>query len=818
MSAKTSHTNIPRQVLQRIWPLALLVLALMLSASTSIYLLSAVRAFAVGESLWSKAQKDAIHHLSRYIDSANPSDWDKYRAAMRIPQGDTMARIALESRPEQLEIARQGLLLGQNHPDDVNALIWLLRHFQQFDLVQKPISYWKLGDQYLEQLDAFAQEIQASHELGPPRPESIKAWKQEIEFIDQGITPAAKAFSDSLGQSSRTLVSALLCLNALLAVVLIGLWCWHTLRLMRQKQQVQSVLLAEKSRAEVTLAALADAVITIDNQGRINYLNPVATSLLGAEKSALLGRPLQQALQFRSLDHSFQSEHLLKLLQKGETAMRDGQTRWLRRGDHRMQPVKVMGSSLEHEGMVTGAVIVLHDVSREQKYMEQLSWNSRHDTLTGLENRSEFEHHLQQLLNQGLHQLKPCTLLYIDLDQFKLANETCSHSAGDEILSRVARTLRHNVRESDILARLGGDEFGVLLVNCQPPSAQAIAEKLRQAAQALQVQWGDKVLRTSFSIGMVHVTGEARSAADLLRMADVTCYKAKERGRNRIYAYSQEDHAYSRHVSEMEWVTRIHAALEEDRFCLYAQSIAPLQKGHDSGMHFEVLLRLRDEHGQIIGPGAFIPAAERYGIMPKLDRWVISKAFQTLAQRPARSRAVDTCAINLSGPSLDDEELQEFLQAQMHLYGIEPQMLCFEITETSAIANLSNATRLIQALRAMGCRFALDDFGVGMSSLTYLKQLPVDHLKIDGGFVHDMLKDPSSHAMVEMINRIAHILGKKTVAEFVENQETARALKAMGVDYGQGYAIARPVPMDNDFFTVSAKSQLPQWCGTMAMS
>ena len=235
----------------------------------------------------------------------------------------------------------------------------------------------------------------------------------------------------------------------------------------------------------------------------------------------------------------------------------------------------------------------------------------RHDTLTGLENRSEFEHHLQQLLNQGLHQLKPCTLLYIDLDQFKLANETCCHAAGDEILSTVSRMLRHNVRESDILARLGGGEFGVLLVNCQPPSAQAIAEKLCLAAQALQVQWGDKVLRTSFSIGMVHITREARSAADLLRMADVTCHKAKERGRNRIYAYSQEDHAYSRHVSEMEWVTRIHEALEEDRFCLYAQSIAPLQKGHEAGMHFEVLLRLRDGHGRSSGraPSSLRPKA-----------------------------------------------------------------------------------------------------------------------------------------------------------------------------------------------------------------
>lgn len=266
----------------------------------------------------------------------------------------------------------------------------------------------------------------------------------------------------------------------------------------------------------------------------------------------------------------------------------------------------------------------------------------------------------------------------------------------------------------------------------------------------------------------------------------------------------------------MEWVTRIRTALEQERFCLYAQSIAPLQPDGQRGLHFEVLLRLRDEQGQIISPAAFIPAAERYGIMPTVDRWVIARTLATLAEHPAALRHIDTCAINLSGPSLDDDGLLDFVQAQLSTHGIAPQLLCFEITETSAIASLSSATRLIQALRTLGCRFALDDFGVGMSSLTYLKQLPVDYLKIDGGFVRDMLQDPSNHAMVEMINRIGHILGKRTVAEYVESREIAQALQAVGVDYAQGFALARPVPLDTQYFESGAQAARREWQGTLA--
>ncbi|RGE47147.1 diguanylate cyclase [Comamonas testosteroni] len=666
------------QFLQRVWPFVLLVLVLMMTASSSLYLLSAVRGLTNGESLWSKAQKDAIYYLSRYADDGDPADLARYRQALKVPHGDEQAREALYGKPLRLDQARQGIEQGQNHPDDVNAIIWLLRTFRYFSWVQEPVRFWKQGDAYLRQLDTLAREISATYGENRSTPELISTWKREIDQINEGATAVTKAFSDSLGHSSRAIVALLLVLNCGLAMVLMVLWSWHTARLVQQRQQMKAGLETERERAETTLAALGDAVITTNAEGLVNYINPVAIGLLGSNHHGHVGKPIKQVLQFYTMDSSFTSEGLLSQLLSGEVTVRDEQTHWVRRADHSIVPVKVMGSSIVREERAAGAVFVLRDVSREQQYMDQLSWNARHDTLTGLENRGEFERRLQKLLTQGLHHVKPCALLYIDLDQFKLINETSAHSAGDEVLCEVSRMLLANLRETDCLARMGGDEFGVLLENCPPPNVAAIAEKLRQAAQQLQVTWGEKNLRTGFSIGVVHIPGDATNASDLLRMADMACYQAKERGRNKVFVYTPEDGVYSRYVSEMEWATRIRNALDEERFCLYAQNIAPLQKNQESGMHFEVLLRLRDESGQILGPGTFIPAAERYGLMPTLDRWVISKALQTLSQQSGHAQLVDTCAINLSGPSLDDDGLLEFVKAQMQQHGIAPHRLCFE--------------------------------------------------------------------------------------------------------------------------------------------
>ncbi|HJU50578.1 MAG TPA: EAL domain-containing protein, partial [Pseudogulbenkiania sp.] len=437
---------------------------------------------------------------------------------------------------------------------------------------------------------------------------------------------------------------------------------------------------------------------------------------------------------------------------------------------------------------------VFHDMTRERLYIDSLSWQASHDALTGLTNRHEFERRLTRLLEAAAGRQQYHVLMYLDLDQFKVVNDTCGHAAGDELLRQVCVLLTQQLREEDTLARLGGDEFGVLLQNCPPEAALLVAEKLRQTVSDLHFSWGGQPFSISASIGVVHISGVPTSLKEVMRAADVACYMAKEKGRNRVQLYAADDAELTTRYGEMEWVHRLRRAQEEDRFRLYAQRIAPLSGSGPAAPHFELLLRLLDEYGMLVPPNAFIPAAERYNLMVSIDRWVVRTALATLvAQTPPGSQW--TCAINLSGASLGDDDFLDYLRAELMGSGLDPAHICFEVTETSAIANLACATEFMRELRQLGCRFSLDDFGAGMSSFGYLKHLPVDYLKIDGGFVKDMLDDPIDHAMVEVINHIGHVMGKHTIAEFVEHQGILDELKRMGVDYAQGYGVARPLPL-----------------------
>jgi EAL domain-containing protein (putative c-di-GMP-specific phosphodiesterase class I) len=353
--------------------------------------------------------------------------------------------------------------------------------------------------------------------------------------------------------------------------------------------------------------------------------------------------------------------------------------------------------------------------------------------------------------------------------------------------------LQSGLREGDTLARLGGDEFGVLLENCPSEQSERIAENLRQAVQSLHFVWKGRPFVTTVSIGLVHIAQVPGTLEASLRAADMACYMAKEKGRNRVQVYHADDSELSIRFGEMAWIQRLHVALEENRFCLYCQEIAALKDIEGPG-HIEILLRLHDESGRTILPDSFIPAAERYGLMTALDRWVVRNVFQVIRQclDEGREGPLAMCAINLSGTSIGDDKFLEYLQRLFVEYAIPPRMICFEITETSAIANLGSAIRFINELKGLGCKFSLDDFCAGMSSFAYLKHLPVDFLKIDGSFVKDMLDDPVNRAMVEVINHIGHVMGKRTIAEFVETPLIEQALQEIGVDYAQGYLIERP--------------------------
>jgi len=435
-------------------------------------------------------------------------------------------------------------------------------------------------------------------------------------------------------------------------------------------------------------------------------------------------------------------------------------------------------------------LMVATDISEQRELTERLSYQASHDTLTELYNRREFEHRLEQALAERDADSPPCALLYIDLDQFKLINDVSGHMAGDQLLAQLALAMRQQLRDGDVLARLGGDEFGLLAFRTDAQGATALAERVRNCIEALMFAWQDRTYTISASIGVVMIDDGQARLKDILAWADTACYQAKENGRNRIQIY-RDDHETSRRHGEMEWANRLRWAIEQNRLVLDYQRIVPLG-GEGLGSCIELLLRLREEDGTIVPPGTFLPAAERYGLMPTLDRWVIRHALANFPRLHAEGQRPDCVAINLSGASIEDDDLADFILACIEDYGVSPDKLCFEITETVAVRSLLKVVGVIQRLRRAGCRIALDDFGAGMSSFGYLKNLPVDLIKIDGSFIRDLESEPMSRTIVSAIAQIGHQLGLKVVAEWVGDRRTADLLHTLGVDCGQGFGLHRP--------------------------
>ena len=564
----------------------------------------------------------------------------------------------------------------------------------------------------------------------------------------------------------------------------------------RKRRQAEALLFEEKERAQVTLASIADAVVTVDTAGRIEFMNPVAERLTGWPLAEAHQRPVAEV--FAVVDEATGApiaDPVARALSEASAIEAEGNVVLLCRGaesiaiDYSVAPIR------DRTARTVGAVLVVQDMSRERQYAARLSNLASHDPLTGLLNRREFEQRVRATVEHREAEEGQHAVLYLDLDQFKVVNDTSGHAAGDELLRQVGALLRPRLREGDVLARLGGDEFGVLLPHCPPSPALRIAEALRKAIVDFRFAWKNRSFTIGVSIGLVNLAEGPHTLASVLSAADAACYLAKDKGRNRVQVYRPEDDEVALRRGEMEWVNRLHRALAEDRLCLYAQ---PMHAMHSTGtevLHQELLVRLIDENDDLIQPITFIPAAERYHLMPSIDRWVIRTAFRLLADRRAAGDASalsGTYAINLSGASIGDDQFLDYVRESFARFRIPHRAICFEITETTAVTSLSKAAEFIGAMREPGCRFALDDFGVGVSSFTYLKQLPVDYIKIDGSFVRNMLHDPVDAAMVEAIHRIGRVMGKQTIAESVETAATLEALRSVGVDFAQGNAIAPP--------------------------
>jgi diguanylate cyclase (GGDEF)-like protein/PAS domain S-box-containing protein len=544
--------------------------------------------------------------------------------------------------------------------------------------------------------------------------------------------------------------------------------------------------------SQVTLESIGEGVITTDTFGSVIYMNQVAERLSGWSTNDARGRSLREVLRLRD-EHTHEEsapEHYERLTrsshsQYGLLANRDG---------NRENYVEISSTPLKNaKRQVIGAVLVLRDVSEIRRLVHKMSYQTSHDALTGLINRREFETVLDTALAAVHETGKAYVVCYLDLDQFKVVNDTCGHAAGDELMKQLSVKLAAALGEHDILARLGGDEFGVLLSDCTQDRGVEVAAHLLEVVKAMRFNWDDKVFTLAASIGVVPLAHQFARITDALRAADSACYVAKELGRNRVHIFHENDFAVARHHGQMQWMQRIQRALDENQFRLYLQPIVEVGNG-DLARHGEVLVRMVDAGGEVITPGSFLPSAERYHLMPSIDRWVV-RSFLNWARAQDAHTLNAPYFINLSGQSLSDGQFLDYVTGELKNSGVAPQLVGFEITETAAIQNVSRATHFISSLKSLGCRFALDDFGSGVSSFTYLKNLPVDYLKIDGSFVWDMANDRINTAMVESINQIGHLMGIKTIAECVENDHTLAALRKLGVDYVQGYHLGMPRPL-----------------------
>ncbi|MGY4402655.1 putative bifunctional diguanylate cyclase/phosphodiesterase [Bradyrhizobium sp. USDA 3315] len=764
-------------------PLLAIVLLLGGLSAGSLQVMSAVRAYVAGESMWSKGQKDAIHYLQTYVSTGAPLYLQKFDAAIAVPLADRTARRALEAPGNNDAVARAGFARAGNHDDDIGGLIWLFKYFRTMHHVAGAVTAWRNSDALLDQLIEIRNEAASDVALHDPSAATIRHWAERIGTVDAALSTLAVDFSDHLGKASRQVSALLLLVNLVIAACLAGIVLVHTRRMLWRRWLAETALAVEKERAQLTLASIGDAVIVTTQDDRVDYMNAAAQRLIAAGQE-VTGRPLASLFNIaeQPVRGSFDADD-------------ESRPQLLVRPDHSSVPVSVVETPIVHAGEPAGRVMIIHDMTAERRLVEELAWAASHDALTGLANRRQFEFELPKAMSGS--PAIGADLMLIDLDQFKIVNDTCGHMAGDRLLKQVARLLATEVGSSGLVARLGGDEFGILLRDDGSAThdvAADVAERVRAVIEQSNFIYEGSSFRISASIGLVGLADSA-GVQDALRLADVACFLAKDKGRNRVQEHRPSDTGMAVRVAEMSWVNRIRKGLDEGRFCLYEQEIRPVNgvlKGNDRR---ELLLRLRDESGALVPPGSFLPAAERYGLMSLIDRWVVRRAFEIIAERKHQPRKIASYAINLSGATIGDSDFVDFVAGLFAQLDVSPASVCFEITETSAISNLDEAQKFIARLREIGCSFSLDDFGTGMSSIAYLKHLPVDIIKIDGSFVKEILNSKVDRAMVEMITKTAKIMQKQVVAEFVENLAILDELRQIGVDYAQGYAIGKPVPV-----------------------
>ena len=750
--------------------------------------MSAGRAYVHAESRWSKAQQEAVFHLDRYAETGDAEELRAARAALEVPLGDRRARLALAGDRYDYEAARAGFRRGDVPPDDIPAMIFLFEYFERAPYLREAIAIWRRGDRLILELRSMADEMEAAWQRRPPDRSTLRELRPRLERMDERLRRYETRFSSVLNDGMRRIRTGLIAICVVTIAILAAAAAW------RFRATTRSIA-ASRRRFWAAFEGAPVGVGLVSRDGRFREVNGALCRILDRPRGELAGSPVD-GLAHGENRASFES--LRERLGASETESVTVEQRYVRPDGGVIWGKLTLTPTLDGESSGDSFIAVLEDVSEARQLSEKLSHEASHDPLTGLPNRRQFEADLRDGLKQAHRERSGHVLGFIDLDQFKLVNDTCGHNAGDALLRQVAEVMESSLRARDVLARIGGDEFGFLLYDCPLDAGLHVAEKLRAQVADFTFTWGERSFPLSVSTGLVELDGRFVGPAAALQMADTACYVAKENGRDRIEVYAHEDEGGATHRAhgEMEWVGRLKTGLDEGRLELWAQPIVDL---HGPGkQRYEILLRFRDEAGRLHLPGSFLPPAERYGMAATIDRWVMERVCATLRDHPEHVAALDACHVNLSGRSLSDNACVASIEQSMAGRGAGEaslsSLICLEVNESAALENLADARSVLGRFRELGCRLALDDFGRGLSSFGYLKWLPIEYVKIDGGFVREMSGDRFDRAVVRAISELTRIRGVATIAEWVEAEAAIEQLRGFDVDYLQGSALGEPRP------------------------
>ncbi|NVK44456.1 MAG: EAL domain-containing protein [Oceanospirillaceae bacterium] len=762
--------------------IAAIALLAILVIWTALLIQSGARALINGESRWSRSYQSAIFYADNYAESGHPEDLRLALQALSVPLGHYHARQALDRNPPGLAEARLGFQAGGKSESDTELIIWIYRHFAGLPFISDALASWRDSDDNLLRLHALIAEIVRTRT--EPDAELIAAQRAELRRITQSHGPLAQAFSASLMRGEWALRTGLIVASAVTMLLLLLISWRLSRRLLAALHDAEGKFYNAFEQAAIGMAEL-------DPEGHFVEVNDALCRILRYDREQLLGTPLKR---YTHADDTDSGNRLLSRLNCGTSRFESFDKRYVR-SDGETLWTRLTVSAVRDPGQEQPRLFaIIEDITHARELSDELNYRACHDGLTGLWNRQEFEHRLKQAVQDAHAANHEHVVAFIDLDQFKVVNDTCGHIAGDHMLCQVAQVLRNHLREHDILARLGGDEFAVLLLDTASDGARLAAGKLHQAVRDYCFHWQGRNFSLSSSIGLAAIDRDTPDSTWALQAADTACNMAKDSGRSRIHFYVEQDSATAHRRREMEWVSGIRDALDNARLKLFAQRITPL--GDGKGERFEVLVRLTDADGREHPPGAFMPAAERYNLIGEIDRFVLTQTLHILARHRDRLERIEACHINVSARSIACPYFREDVTRIIKQLALPGPRICFEITETAAVSSLHDALAFIAAVRTLGCQVSLDDFGSGLSSFGYLKNLPVDLLKIDGNFIRNIHQNSDDSAIVQAINHAAQALQKATIAEFVEQAEAIAVLRHIGVDYIQGYALHRPEPLE----------------------